>query len=156
MNLLPQFTWRKPGGLDECPYFRLTEARWLGYALAVHEWSGDDDHRALHDHGQWFITLCLRGGYVDVSGAGRDVLRPGSIRFRDATFAHKVTEVLPGTLTVLIKGRPSRRWGFVVDGKLIKRDKYFATAGHHGCTPESVPVRLKPDGSRIDTQAVAG
>lgn len=153
------FIWRRPGGLPECPYFRLTELKLFGYALAIHEWSGDDDHRAFHDHGQWFITLVLRGGYVDVRPDTRpghggkveyDVLRCGSIRFRPATYQHKVTEVKPGTVTLLLKGRPSRRWGFFQDGRAWKRDKYFAEHGHHGCTPGAPAVRMRPDGSRIE------
>lgn len=158
MRWLPALTWRQPGGLPECPYFKLSQIAWPSLALAAHEWEGDDDHRAMHDHGQWFVTLVVRGGYRDVSydhKTGRvvtDILRPGSLRFRPATFTHQVLDVQPGTVTLLLKGRKRRRWGFWKDGKLIKRDRYFVTDGHHGCTPEAPAIRLRPDGSRVAAQ----
>ena len=94
----------------------------------------------------------LKGGYTDVSEDGRDHLGFLSCRFRRSDFAHVVTEVVPGTITFLITGPSTRRWGFWVGGKLIKRDKYFAVHGHHPCDPVDEPVRLKPGGERIDTK----
>lgn len=152
-----RLTWGQAGGLPECPYFR----RWILdfgiFALRVHRWYADDDHRAFHDHPYWFVTIVLWGGYVDVSGPetgegppSEDRLGIGSIRFRPAHFRHSVQQVRPGTATILISGRPSRRWGFWVDGKLIRRDKYFAVHGHHPCDPAGAPVRMKPDGTRIE------
>ena len=144
------FIWRQAGGLSECPYFRRTIASLFGYSIRVHEWYADDDTRHFHDHPQWFWTLILRGGYTDVSPDGEDRLRFGSIRYRPADYAHAVTDVIPKTVSVLLAGKPVRRWGFWVDGKLIKRDKYFATKGHHPCDPvNDEPVRLKPHGERI-------
>jgi len=62
---------------------------------------------------------------------------------------HSVQNVLPNTWTLLITGAPMHRWGFLVGGKIIKRDKYFATRGHHPCDIGDEGVRMKPDGSRI-------
>lgn len=159
----PSLIWRRPGGLEECPYFRLTKLDFGLFSIRVHEWAGDDDHRAYHDHPNWFLTFVLKGGYTDESpdmrpevierlgepGKVYDVLRAGAIRYRRADFAHKVINVRPGTVTLLIAGRPSRRWGFWLKGKLIKRDRYFVEHGHHGCTPNAAPIRRRPDGSRV-------
>lgn len=135
-------------GLAECPYMR----RWvldLGlFAVRFHRWTASDDARAFHDHPWWFLTLVLWGGYTDVSPSGRDRLSVGSIRFRPASHRHTV-EVDRLTWTMLITGAPRRRWGFWVDGKLRRRDKYFAVHGHHPCAPTGAPVRLRPDGTRI-------
>ena len=143
------FTWRQPGGLDECPYFRRTVLRFGNYSIRVHEWYADDDSRHHHDHPNWFWTLVIKGGYTDKSENGVDVLRFGSLRYRPAEYAHAVTEVIPGTISLLFAGPHKRRWGFWVDGKLIKRDRYFAVHGHHPCDPEDKPVRLRPGGERI-------
>lgn len=142
-------SWNEPLGLPECPYLR----RWVfdfgAFAIRIHRWQSSDDERAFHDHPWWFLTLVLRGSYIDSSPIGRDLLRAGSIRFRPANHRHTVEVMTTGTWTILITGRPSRRWGFWVDGKLLKRDKYFAVHGHHPCDSSGDPVRLSPSGERI-------
>ena len=143
------FTWRQPGGLDECPYFRRTVLSFGRFSIRIHEWYDDDDTRHMHDHPHWFWTIVLKGGYVDVSPTGKDRLKFFSSRFRPADYRHSVTEVVPGTVTFLITGPSARRWGFWVGEKLIKRDKYFAVYGHHPCDPADKAVRLKPGGKRI-------
>lgn len=144
-----RFTWRQPGGLDECPYFRRTVLQLGRYSIRIHEWYADDDARHYHDHPHWFYTLVLRGGYTDRSPDGEDRLGFGSFRFRPAEYKHSVVDVVPGTLTLLFTGPSTRRWGFWVGDKLVKRDKYFATKGHHPCDDTDAPVRLKPGGGRI-------
>lgn len=145
----PKFIFNGPLGLDECPYGR----RWVvdfGFlSFRLHKWLASDDTRAFHDHSWWFLTIVLWGSYTDVSPKGRDKLRMGSIRFRPATHKHTVEITTPGTWTFLITGRSIRRWGFWVAGKLLKRDKYFATFGHHPCSEGEEPVRIRPDKSRI-------
>ncbi len=43
-------------------------------------------------------------------------------------------EVNPGGCwTLLLFGREWRDWGFFVDGKFWRRNKYFFKYGHHGC-----------------------
>ena len=137
-------------GLPECPYLK----RWVldvgPFAVRLHRWTASDDARAFHDHPWWFLTLVLWGGYTDVSPQGRDRLTMGSVRFRSAAHRHTV-EVDRTTWTLLLTGRATRRWGFWVGDKLVKRDKYFATLGHHPCAPSSAPVRMKPSGERIAT-----
>lgn len=132
-------------GLPECPYLE----RWvlnLGpCALRLHHWLASDDQRHFHDHGWWFITVVLQGGYVDVSTttpedpgnpatATLDVLQRGSVRFRPATYAHKVS-VNPseGCWTLLLTGRRSRDWGFWVNGEWKRMRRYFRDHGHHPC-----------------------
>lgn len=141
-------SWNESVGLPECPYLR----RWVfdfgAFSIRVHRWQSSDDERAFHDHPWWFLTLVLWGSYVDSSPSGRDLLRIGSVRCRSANHRHTVEVLKPGTWTILITGRASRRWGFWVDDKLLRRDKYFAEHGHHPCTSGS-PVRMRPDGSRI-------
>jgi hypothetical protein len=93
-----QFRWREPLGKPECPYARRTLLNLKWFSVRVHEWIRSDDARYFHDHPWSFLTLVLRGSYVDVSSAGRDKLRTGSIRFRRAEHRHYV-EVPPGRST---------------------------------------------------------
>jgi hypothetical protein len=120
-------------GLPECPYV----IRWrvetpLG-SIRVHHWLGSDDNRAFHDHPWWFLTLVIRGGYTDKSLADDDHLRAGSVRFRKALHQHTVISDDGGCWTVIITGRPLRSWGFWLNGKFRKANKWFLTYGHHPC-----------------------
>lgn len=138
-------------GLPECPYMKRIVILFRYFAIRLHIWQSSDDHRFWHDHAWWFITIVLWGGYTDISDKGLDILRFGSIRLRPANHKHTVHIDYPGTITLVISGRPLRRWGFWVKGKLIKRDKYFAVYGHHPCMDGETPVRLKPDKSKIES-----
>jgi hypothetical protein len=147
-SLLTIFTWNKPLGLSECPYLRLWMIDFGLFAIRLHHWLGSDDKRHFHDHGWWFLTFMLWGSYTDISPNGQDTLRTGFIRFRKATHRHTVVVNRP-SWTLLITGRPSRRWGFWVGNKLMKRDRYFAEYGHHPCDPNGEPIRMNPEGKRV-------
>jgi len=138
-------------GLPECPYLRRWVVDFGWFSIRIHRWRSSDDDRAFHDHPWWFLTLMLKGRYVDVSPDGRDQLRPGSIRLRPALHRHTVEVQRPGTWTILITGPTERRWGFWVNGKLIRRDKYFAVHGHHPCDGGK-PVRMNPEGVRVEVR----
>lgn len=86
--------------------------------LYLHKFLRDDDDRALHDHPWWFVSLVLRGGYVEKTEAGETRRRAGSVAFRPATWRHRVVlerdavgEVIP-CWTLILTGRKSRTWGF--------------------------------------------
>lgn len=145
----PKISWNEAIGLAECPYFRRWVIDFGAFALRVHRWQSSDDARAYHDHAWSFLTIVLWGSYMDVSPEGSDLLTTGSVRFRRASHKHTVKILKPGTWTALITGPVIRRWGFWVNGKLHRRDRYFATAGHHPCDPSGSPVRQRPDGTRI-------
>lgn len=117
----------------ENPYLR----RWaLVFGLAsirVHHFLCSDDDRAFHDHPWWFITFVIKGGYTDVSPSGKDHLGRGSIRFRPALHRHTVQIDPGGVWTVLLTGPNLRTWGFWVNGKFRKSNKYFFEHGHHQC-----------------------
>lgn len=131
-----QLRWREPLGKKECPY----AYRWilnLGlFSVRVHSWMRSDDKRFFHDHPWHFVTLVLRGSYTDVSEAGRDVLKLGSVRFRRATHRHYVEVPPGGALTVLIATAKTREWGFWVKGALKRPLRYFGKYGHPPCNEQ--------------------
>lgn len=143
-------------GLPECPYLERWVLDFRRFSIRLHRWFGSDDKRAFHNHAWWFFTLVLWGCYLDRSAAEVDRLQFLSCRFRRSQHSHTVDVQRPGrTWTLLITGRTDDqaiRWGFWVNGKLIKRDKYFAVYGHHPCEPGGKPVRIAPDGARILVQ----
>ena len=126
-----RFEWGRALGWRTRPYL----IRWAVivkalFSTRLHWWRGSDDHRHMHDHQWWFCTFVLWGSYIDHSLNGSEVLRAGSVRFRDKDHRHWV-EVRGRCLTLVITGREQRRSGFWVDGKRIQSNKYFFKYGHH-------------------------
>src|SRR5688572_29522991 len=104
--------WGQRLGRPECPYMRRwVISLWL-FSIRIHHWSSGDDPRAFHDHPWWFLTLVLKGGYIDVSPAGEDRLTVGSIRFRPARHRHTVDVNDGGCWTLMLTGPEWHRWGF--------------------------------------------
>jgi len=120
-------------GLPQCPYVIRWRLETPFGSVRLHHWLSADDGRAFHDHPWWFWTLVIRGGYTDRSPGGDDHLRSGSVRFRPALHQHTVYPDGGGCWTVIITGRKSRPWGFWLDGKFTKANKWFARFGHHPC-----------------------
>jgi hypothetical protein len=126
--------WGEKLGKPECPYMRRWVVNFKLFSLRLHRWYYGDDERNFHDHSWWFITIILAGGYTDVSPAGEDRLGVFSIRFRRANFRHTVRiDNHKGAWTFLLTGPLVRRWGFWVNGKWMKSNKYFFEFGHHPC-----------------------
>lgn len=123
--------WRQRLGRADCPYAE----RWVldlgAFSIRLHHFLHSDDDRAFHDHPWWFVTLVLRGSYIDRSPAGDDVLRAGSVRYRPAL--HRHTVVTEGVWTVLVTGPQERVWGFWPEGKFRRSSRYFRKYGHHPC-----------------------
>jgi hypothetical protein len=120
-------------GLPECPYLIRWRLELPFGSVRLHHWLAPDDGRAFHDHPWWFLTLVLRGGYSDMNPGGGEHLKAGSVRYRPALHRHTVVPDAGGAWTVLITGRPVRDWGFWLNGKFRKANKWFLAYGHHPC-----------------------
>lgn len=62
-----------------------------------------------------------------------DKLTRGSIRYRSAFHKHTVQVCPEGAWTLLLTGRRTRDWGFWVDGRWRKRNRYFWDHGEAPC-----------------------
>jgi hypothetical protein len=129
-----RFEWAEKLGLDECPYL----IRWKietrkGWSIRLHHWLGPDDDRAHHDHPWRFVTLVLRGGYVDCNREGTDRLKVGTIRYRPALHQHTVVPDPGGCWTLMVTGPKIRPWGFWLNNRFVKANKWFLSHGHHPC-----------------------
>lgn len=130
-----QFKWREPLGNADCPYVY----RWLAdfglFSIRVHQWKRSDDLRHLHDHPWWYITFIVKGHYIEFLENDKvDFVNRFNMRFRPATHKHSVSiDPSKGCWSVLLTGPEKREWGFWVNGRFRKRNKYFFEKGHHPC-----------------------
>lgn len=126
-------TLREELGSRDCPYLIrwVFQTRW--FSVRLHHWISSDDQRHYHDHPFWFLVLVLRGSYTDRSPAGDDRMTAGRVRFRPAEHKHTALVDRGGCWTLLLCGPEIREWGFWVNGRFRKRNKYFFEHGHHPC-----------------------
>ena len=101
-------------------------------AVRVHEILRSDYERHPHDHPWWYVTVILRGNYIETryNDEGRliDVNHwgPGSVLFRKASSWHRLTLPERGsTWTLFIMGPKSRGWGFNVNGRKVPWREYL-------------------------------
>ena len=93
----------------------------------VHKFLRDDDDRALHDHPWWFVSVMLRGRYLEVTKTGTRMRRAPSIAFRPATWTHRVA-LIDGQpcWTLIVTGRNARHWGFHCPKGWVPWEKFTA------------------------------
>ena len=122
-------------GIPGCQYLERWIADFRLFSLRIHRWHGSDDQRHYHDHEWSFLTIVLRGAYLDISPAGEQLMKAGTFAFRKAEHKHKVLLVKKPTWTFLITGPKTRGFGFWVNGVFRKRNRYFFDHKHHPCDP---------------------
>lgn len=100
--------------------------------------SSDDTARGFHDHPWPYLTVILRGGYIEVtpqwkdgiySGDRRRWYGPGSILFRPAQSFHRleVVGMIGPATTLFITFKYRQRWGFMPQperNKVYYRDAF--------------------------------
>lgn len=110
------------------------------FGLYLHRIDAPDPGLDVHDYPWPFVTLILRGGYsedaIDTRAAvdrslnvdlleqrerfargslargARRSWRAGSVHRMPLTIAHRITSTKPGTVSLVLRGRKSRPWGF--------------------------------------------
>ncbi len=103
----------------------------FGIAVRVHEILRSDYERHPHDHPWWYVTIILRGRYIETiyNDAGRLVdvnyWGPGSILFRPAGSWHRLDLYGPPVWTLFITGRYKQTWGFNVGGRKVAHREYL-------------------------------
>ena len=123
----------KIGG-NESPYM----LRWFllprngRFNIYLHKFLRDDEDRALHDHPWWFISIMVKGGYVETTPEGVKTRSAPSIAYRPATARHRVAlhKNEDGSAkpcwTIVITGRKAREWGFWCPKGFVHWEKFVA------------------------------
>ena len=103
------------------------------FNIYLHNFVGDDDDRALHDHPWHSMSLILKGGYIEHLPSGlQTIRRPGEIIYRLPEDSHRVAlhrdrQGIPlPAWTVFITGARVREWGFHCPKGWVQWDKFVS------------------------------
>lgn len=92
----------------------------------VHRLDGPDPDPQPHDHPWPFISFIWKGGYTEEFYENLDTRHGRMVpsryntwrrfsvhRMHPSRVAHRIIEVQPGTISLILAGRRSREWGFL-------------------------------------------
>lgn len=101
--------------------WRLISTPWFG--IYIHFIFREDLDRHMHDHPWHFWSFVLKGSYTEhLSRRPGDTIVETKVHRRFSLhgfplhWAHKISFVKPGTVTLVFVGPKVREWGFFVDG----------------------------------------
>ena len=86
------------------------------------------DYDCQHDHPWSFVTLLLKGGYVEYTPTGSKVYGPGSMLYRSAKYVHRL-EIHQPVWSLVITFKKVREWGFITPGGWVKWFRYLPNEG---------------------------
>ena len=95
----------------------LGSTRW--FKIYLHHFVGNDWTRDLHDHPKRFISIGLKGWYIESTPLGDTIFIAPWIRSFPATHIHRLTCPDKNTWTLVIVLKTTREWGFWHDGGFI-------------------------------------
>jgi len=119
-------------GREECPYLERWILDFKIFSIRLHHWMGSDDQRHFHDHPWWYVSWIIKGHYLDRSPEWDHHRKRWSLAAYSALHRHSVIISDP-CWSLLLTGAERRIWGFWVNGRFRKRNKYFYLFGHHPC-----------------------
>lgn len=98
--------------------YQLLKTRWFNVYL--HQLDAPEWHPVgCHDHPWWFVTLLIKGGYLEKQNGrgekGGKLTRryPGMILYRPAEHAHDVITPYGRSWSLVVTGRKKHSWGFM-------------------------------------------
>ncbi len=97
------------------------------FRIYLHRILRPDEDRHLHTHPWNFISIILRGSYVErTKDRGLVTRLPLSVVHRPADLPHKVEKVNRPCWTLVVAWGRKRPWGFDVDGTIVPNEQYRA------------------------------
>lgn len=121
------------------------------FNVFVHRIHVSDDDRALHDHPWSNVSILLDGMYLEQSIDDRegDIRCPGDVIYRRGDEPHRLMLPFGPVLTIFVRFRSVREWGFVCeDGRwfhwrrfLARDDRTAVNICDEGDQPGDVPGR---------------
>jgi hypothetical protein len=129
-----QIRWKEPLGLLECPYLYRWSLILFGYSVRLHHWIKSDDRRFFHDHSCDIISMVIKGYYYNVMmGDTNNIVKYRVNAWKPmrmkATQRHYLDIPKGGAWTIILCGRPYKKWGFYVNGHMWRPLRYFHKYG---------------------------
>ena len=129
-----QIRWKEKLGLPESPYLYRWTLVLFGYTVRLHHWIKSDDRRFFHDHSCDLISIIIKGRYYNVvpdeNGDPRwHLARPWRPMKMKATQRHYLEIPEGGAWTIILCGRPYKKWGFYVNDHMWRPLRYFHKYG---------------------------
>ena len=107
--------------------------------LYLHHFVGSDWSRDLHDHPKVFVSIGIRGGYVEETETPlyygprrREQFRAPWIRRFEPRHVHRLRVPPRGCWTLVYVGATEREWGFWRHGEWIQWRRYVTMFGGKG------------------------
>jgi hypothetical protein len=133
-----QIRWKEAMGDEDNPYLYRWTFLFFNYSIRIHHWIRSDDKRFFHDHSWDFISIILKGKYVNVTPKGRYPVKAVSKWQSKALDRHYLEISEGGAWTLLICGKPYHKWGFWKGEKKIRPLRYFYK---YKGTAENSPIK---------------
>lgn len=111
-------------GPDDCPLFYCWRLKVGPISFRMHRFVKGSPPEVQHNHSWWFITLVLKGSYLDVTPNGVQRMRAGRIAFRSANHRHSVVDC-------------EGCWTFVINGPTVRADVDWWLHGERGTFTEA-------------------
>lgn len=113
-------------GRHRCPTYlwrwTVVSTRWA--KVYLHKFTGSDWSRDLHDHPKRFISIGLRGSYLEETPNGFAEFSAPWIRTFPAHHRHRLSTPWGTCWTLVIVLRSVREWGFWHEGHFIHWHDY--------------------------------
>lgn len=94
-------------------FYRYTLVKTPWFSLYLHQLDAPNWHPVgCHDHPWWFITLLLKGGYLEYNGKKVWHQKPGQVMYRPANWSHDITTPYGRSWSLVLTGKKQRAWGF--------------------------------------------
>lgn len=109
------FRMEEINGHELCPtyMYRWTLLKLGSYGIYLHHFVADDWSRDMHDHPKRFVSIGLKGSYIEETPSGERKYKAPWVRSFPADHIHRI-RLNPGqdcwTLVIVLK--TVRKWGF--------------------------------------------
>lgn len=94
-------------------------------AIDIHWINAPDAEPWHHDHPVTFLSIILRGGYVEARNGRLRKRRWFNFIRASKEDVHKIVYVWPKTITLCFMGPKRREWGFHIDGTWVHWKAYY-------------------------------
>ncbi len=127
--------------------------RWMPLNITLHKVCRSD-LPILHDHPWGYMTIILKGGYIEHTEYDRFFRGPGHIRIRGAKSYHWLEAVkdIP-SWSLFFMGKRSRKWGFLKASEWIEAEEYLAWRDQ--ATPEELEEHREDEEFRAIVRPIA-